>query len=405
MVILAGLVSGRRSPLGIPADRWPALIELALDHGLGPMLWWVIGNSGIDPGSDPAWMPLVQSIREATIHSLLLERARRQIADVLAAAGLPVVWLKGAALAHTVYPQPTLRPMLDLDLLVPFAPRLAALARLESLGFRRWGAYSFDAAPALLHHFTYHYSLRGGPSDRVAVELHFHLLDKIRAKPLLSPAQLRWFWTQTRPVTDDRLSFLALKPEAHLLYLCAHTLLQHGEADLRLLRYFDLHQLITHAGLETRLSGDRGAAPSQFVMAAASPLDWRLVVDRAVALGWADAVARALSSAVAWFDTAVPPWVLPELRERCPPGEDASVVAERQASANRWDELRAALATMSAGDRLRALRALAFPSAAHLRHRYSVAPNVPAWPRYPWLWLDQGREIVDWLRRSRRTAF
>lgn len=383
--VLAGLVSRRLSPREISDARWPTVIGLAIEHGLGPVLWWTIANSGIDPGSDSIWTPLIQSAREATTHSLLLDNARRQLGDALAEADIPALWLKGAALAHTVYPWPALRPMIDLDLLVPFEQRLPALAAIEALGFHPWGAFAFDAAPGLLHHFAYHYSLRGGTCDVVAVELHFHLLDKIRAKPLLSPEQLRWFWAQAWPVADDNLPFLVLRPEAHLLYLCAHAILQHGEADLRLLRYLDLHQLITHHEV-------------------GESLDWRLVVDRAVILGWTDAVARALSRTAAFFGTTVPPWVWLELRERRPPTEEVYSVVERQATANRWEELRTPLAGLNVKDRLRVLRVIALPSATHLRHRYSVAANLPIWPGYPRLWLGQGREIVDWLRHSRRTV-
>lgn len=377
---LAGLASGRLSPRGISEARWPVVIGLAIEHGLGPMLWWVIANSGIDTERDSVWTPLTRSAREATIHSLVLDNARRELHDVLAGAGIPGLWLKGAALAHTVYPEPMLRPMIDLDLLVPFEQRLPALSAIEALGFHPWGAFSFDAAPGLLHHFAYHYSLRRGPNDVVAVELHFHLLDRVRARPLLDREQLPWFWAQARSVTDSGRSFLVLSPEAHLLYLCAHAILQHGEAELRLLRDFDLHRLINHGEGE----------PS---------LDWQMVVDRAVDLGWTYAVGRALSRTADLFGTSVPSWVFRQLRERRPPTEEVYCVVERQANVNRWDELRTALAAASVGDRLQMLRATAFPSALHLRHRYSVAANRPVWPHYPRLWLEQGREIADWLRR------
>jgi len=289
------------------------VVGLAIEHGLGPMLWWVIAESGIDLGNDSVWTPLTQSAQTATVHSLVIDNARRQLHDALARAGIPALWLKGAALAYTVYPQPTLRPMIDLDVLVPFEQRLSALAAVESIGFHPWGAFSFDAAPGLLHHFAYHYSLRGGANDVVAVELHFHLLDRIRAKPLLPREQMRWFWAQSRFVTDDNLPFLVLRPEAHLLYLCAHAILQHGEADLRLLRYFDLHQLITHGEVE----------PS---------LDWHLVVDRAVDLGWTYAVARALSLTADLFNTSVPSWVFRQLRERLPrPRKSSALSSARRA--------------------------------------------------------------------------
>ena len=86
---------------------------------------------------DPAHatpMPLLQPL---TVHALAC-RARgmrrsaevARIQQVLDAAGIPALWLKGAALAHWLYPQPFLRDVADVDLLVrdhATALRVAAL--------------------------------------------------------------------------------------------------------------------------------------------------------------------------------------------------------------------------------------------------------------------------------------
>ena len=63
-----------------------------------------------------------------------------------------------------------------------------------------------------------------------------------------------------------------LRPEANLLYLCAHTALQHGLSQFVLTRYLDLHLLITQ-----------------------SKMDWDLVIEKAAALEWAYAVEKVLS--------------------------------------------------------------------------------------------------------------
>jgi len=43
----------------------------------------------------------------------------REVLAALAGAGLPVLLLKGAALAYTLYPEPHLRDRSDTDLLFP----------------------------------------------------------------------------------------------------------------------------------------------------------------------------------------------------------------------------------------------------------------------------------------------
>jgi len=60
------------------------------------------------------------------------------LADILTcyqAAGIDVLVLKGAALAHLVYPQPVLRPMRDIDILVRAEDVYRAYARLPEIGF------------------------------------------------------------------------------------------------------------------------------------------------------------------------------------------------------------------------------------------------------------------------------
>ncbi|HEY8478156.1 MAG TPA: nucleotidyltransferase family protein, partial [Chloroflexota bacterium] len=370
-----GLVSERIGPRDVPGPAWPAVVDLALQHGLGPMLFLVVERAGLDIAA-PLWAPLVRATREAVVHALALEDAQARIEAALASAGVQALWLKGIALAQTVYPRPTARPMVDLDVLVPYDRRLVARAALTAIGFRSTDAYSFEAAPDLTHHFSYAYSLRGGLGDAVAVELHFHLLDRVRKRSLLPPAQLEWFWEQTDTWRRDGMVFRGLRPEAHLLYLSAHAILQHGEADLHLVRFFDVHRLVGQ-----------------------SRLDWQLLVERAVALRWTYALERTLWLAARLFATPVPGWVCPALRDRRPHDEEVYCVVERNLGTNRWEDLRAHLGAMGLGERARLLRFLAFPSRAHLRQRYARAESAPTWPLYLRLWWDQGREVVRWLQR------
>lgn len=62
----------------------------------------------------------------------------RVLAEILTkfqAAGIQALVLKGAALAHLVYPEPGLRPMRDMDLLVKKADACRAQSLLAELGF------------------------------------------------------------------------------------------------------------------------------------------------------------------------------------------------------------------------------------------------------------------------------
>jgi hypothetical protein len=55
----------------------------------------------------------------------------------LTEAGLLTILLKGAALAYTLYPDPALRPMSDLDLLIHPQDLKQAVQVIQSMGYRK----------------------------------------------------------------------------------------------------------------------------------------------------------------------------------------------------------------------------------------------------------------------------
>ncbi len=69
----------------------------------------------------------------------------REVLAALAGAGLPVLLLKGAALAYTLYPEPHLRERCDTDLLLPSRDEAERAWRvLQTLGYQRPNAVSGD---------------------------------------------------------------------------------------------------------------------------------------------------------------------------------------------------------------------------------------------------------------------
>src|SRR5687767_8686017 len=99
--LLIDIVLGKIALREIDDDTWPAIIDLALAHGLGPMLLHRVREAGHST-VDPCWSPLIAAAREAAARAILFDAAHQQIAAALALAGIPVLWLKGIALAGTV---------------------------------------------------------------------------------------------------------------------------------------------------------------------------------------------------------------------------------------------------------------------------------------------------------------
>jgi hypothetical protein len=371
--LLARLVSDPQTGERIPETLWPEVIDLALQHGLGPMVLWSL--SAINYSGHVDYTRLRQVARQNALREIAFSQAQQQIIEALDQAHIPSLWLKGAALARTVYPQPALRPMSDLDVLVPYEQREKALAVVQGIGYNFYHRENLrlrsSRDESIFKPAPHHYHLKGGIANSTILELHFQLLGQ--DNDLLTRKQLRYFWERTQTLRlDNGLEFDILTPEAHLLYLCAHAILQHTETPLYLLRFFDLHQIITQI-----------------------PLDWNAVIDQAVEFGWTLAVERALGRCVAHFSTPVPGTVFQALVVRRSTHEDTSRVWRFQGSGNQWERVRGQMRRLSMRDQVRLIVLICFPPASYMRQRYQIKSSWPAWPYYFYRWFDQARDIVS----------
>jgi hypothetical protein len=163
LALLWGLLSGAEIPPLDPASGIApaALADLAEAHGVAPLLYKKI--SGLpQPFSAAVIQKLESSYYQSAGRAQLLQAELDRLAAAFDGAGLPWLPLKGAALAWSVYPDPALRPMNDLDLLVAPRDLLTAVRLAGRLGYR-------------FEKLTYHALLRGGPAAAVPLELHWTL--------------------------------------------------------------------------------------------------------------------------------------------------------------------------------------------------------------------------------------
>jgi hypothetical protein len=251
--------------------------------------------------------------------------------------------------------------MCDLDLLVRRDSVEESVERLSELGYRQ---ALTDVAAGHRERTAFTTYLAGGPKNSVAVEIHWGLVagrDDRR-----SPQNLDWFWKQTEPVTVDIESgaqfrhpetFVHLTPTAHLLYLAAHLVLQHGGA--RLLWYFDIHRLVSQSG---------------------HLLDWEEIQKQARELGWTAALHAALGGVHERFRTSLPNEILESAEAERSFSQPVGGAKPYDEAA--WDEL----ADLTWPARLRFLWDHFFPRREYVQWRYRPKPGW-LWPLcYPYRW-------------------
>jgi hypothetical protein len=166
------------------------------------------------------WETLFRARRLTAVHNLRLRHELGKAIEALRQSGIPALALKGVVLAYTTYPDPSLRPMSDLDLLVPTGKRERALHVLQQVGFHYPDSvlathrdHSWRLAPE--QEFAPLLRLR---ASKVLLEVHSELEC---SEPVL-PMPAREFWCRSVAVDLHGLRVRTLCPEDFLFHLCLH---------------------------------------------------------------------------------------------------------------------------------------------------------------------------------------
>lgn len=167
---------------------------------------------------------------------MLLESELKRVLSRLAHDQIPVLVLKGPALARTLYPEPSLRPFGDLDLTVHPADDQRALMALTAAGYTEFvhepGNVRRAATGEVLECGAYH-RLFAGIGDRALIELHREPL-QLGLEPVCEAER----WDRAVPIPDlPGALMLGLEDQLVQLSLHAH---KHGFNRLIWLKDLDL---------------------------------------------------------------------------------------------------------------------------------------------------------------------
>lgn len=136
--IAATSLPGRSQELTarIPPPAWPRLLGGIAQERLSGLAVAAAEQGWLWLDEDQ-FGQLLETHRDAMLWTLRVERTLLLVSRHLEASGVRPIVLKGPALAHTHYPDPSWRAFRDLDLLVPTRHWRAACSALAALGMRR----------------------------------------------------------------------------------------------------------------------------------------------------------------------------------------------------------------------------------------------------------------------------
>jgi hypothetical protein len=157
---------------GQSSPGWQQLADEAEFHGVAPLIEPMISAvpGHLVPGM-PDTLPrtFVVLARRHRRAALARETCIDRLLEAFDAASIPMLLLKGAALAHSLYPRPDLRPMADVDILIRPEHSAAATRVAQSLGYEFASGYGTRFAVSH-HHLPVASTIEAG--FRISLEIH-----------------------------------------------------------------------------------------------------------------------------------------------------------------------------------------------------------------------------------------
>lgn len=204
---------------GDAAVNWPEVLEEAGRLRLRSLLHLGLAAAPCVRAQVPR--AVAESLRRAACAAALrathLERLCATIVAEATPVGIPVLVLKGPALASLVYPSVAVRPMDDVDLLVAEVDRERLAGILRGRGYRN--------------------DLRGeedflSPSRDVSIDVHFGLVNTTRvpARRALWPVTFDELWARSQVCFLNGIPVRTLGPLDTILHLAIHAVHHHGLA-------------------------------------------------------------------------------------------------------------------------------------------------------------------------------
>ena len=358
---------------------WRLFAQIADTEGVAPLLYSQVKTGGItDEWPFEVSQYLQASYYKSTAHSALLFQELKRIMAAFESVQIPVIVLKGAALAQTIYAEPGLRPMGDLDLLIQQDQLQIALKVMQNLSYI---PVNPEQNPGMRAIMSYDIALRSIQNDHFPIELHWQL---IASSGDWREPDLTWFWKHCQTFsfsTDGTTTEMKyLDPVAHLLFLAAHLKYKHDACHARLLWLFDIDQIFRKK---------------------IEPQHYNQLATQADIFIWTPALVAALSQVNKIFNTPLPLDWLDQLKQKDQDPRAVQLIAQRaELPTTRSIEMWSRIKAQKGSDKFTLIKNFIFPSPDYVKKRYKVQPSF-LWPfYYPIRWVDMVIDLIhtNWRR-------
>jgi hypothetical protein len=208
-----GLLGGE--PMRPAAVSWELIVEVASFHYATTTLAACFGPDADVPGDVRDYFESVLELNNKRNEQMLSTLAR--VAGLLNVIDIEPVLLKGAALlAEGIYPQPSMRILGDIDILIPEDRSAEACVALKAAGFdTKWSAVS----PPAHHHLPMLVDSQTG----TGVELHTDVISR-SADAVIATG---WFCEKARPAIFRSQRVLLPDPTRNAGHIIFHSEIFH----------------------------------------------------------------------------------------------------------------------------------------------------------------------------------
>lgn len=151
---------------------WESVGATACNWGVAPLFYYNLRRLELDPSVLVDLTNIALPYLHTSARNSVLFTRLKEILTALRGAGIQVIVLKGAALASTIYPNRSARPMSDVDLMLRKPDLRGARDILVGAGYFSSSELSLETQTRISHHLRPLVSPKGG----IIVELHWTLV-------------------------------------------------------------------------------------------------------------------------------------------------------------------------------------------------------------------------------------